>query len=252
LGGQARVMATCGDDAAPYLKRLDDLNISRTHVKQVSGAFTGQAFIMTDLDDNQITAFHPGAMGQSHTNHVADCKDATLGIVAPDGRDGMLQHAQEFAEAGIPFIFDPGQGMPMFSGDELLTFIKKASYVAVNDYEAKLMEEKTGQTMESIAQGVKAVIVTLGGEGALIFAGGKRHTIPCVKADKVVDPTGCGDAFRGGLLYGIENGLDWQQTGQLASLMGSLKIACRGAQNHVYTKQQIGDLYKMHFKSTIF
>ena len=189
--------------------------------------FTAQAFITTDLDDNQITAFHPGAMNASQVNHVSDVDDVKLGIVAPDGREGMLQHAREFAEAGIPFVFDPGQGLPMFSGEELLDFISMADYVAVNDYEARMLQEKTGQTVESIAKLVQAMVVTRGVEGSYIYAEGQRLEIPSVKAEEVVDPTGCGDAYRAGLLFGIVNKLDWEDVGRLASIMGALKISLK-------------------------
>lgn len=252
LGGEPLIMATIGEDSAPYLHRLKQLGLDSTHVRQVDGAFTAQAFITTDLDDNQITAFHPGAMNQSHTNHVADARDVRLGIVAPDGRDGMLQHARDFADAKIPFIFDPGQGLPMFNGEELMDFLKLATYCTVNDYEARLLCERTGRSLEQLANEVQALIVTLGGEGSEIYADGKCIRIPCVKPDAVTDPTGCGDAYRAGLLYGISNGWDWQKTGQLASLMGSLKIAQRGAQNHKPSRDEIGQRYQQAFGSTLW
>ena len=216
------------------------------------GSFTAQAFITTDLDDNQITAFHPGAMNFSHQNHVADAKNVSLGIVAPDGRDGMLQHAREFHEAGIPFIFDPGQGLPMFNGDEIRAFLQQADYLACNDYEAQMMQDKTGETVEQLARHVKAVIVTLGAQGSHIYADGKRHEIPSVKASALVDPTGCGDAYRAGLLYGIQSGWDWERTGRLASLMGSIKIAHRGGQNHKLTRDDIAAQYKSAFGENIW
>jgi adenosine kinase len=240
-------MATVGDDFAPYTSRLDRLGLPQTHIRQVPNHFTGQAFITTDLDDNQITAFHPGAMNQSHLNSVASAKEISLGIVAPDGREGMLQHAVEFADLGIPFVFDPGQGMPMFSGAELQTFIEQASYVTVNDYEARMLQDKTGKTLDEIAQRVKALIVTLGGDGSIIYADGKQITIPTPKAKAIVDPTGCGDAYRAGLLYGIQKNWDWETTGRLASLMGSLKIANRGGQNHSYSRVELAGLYEQHF-----
>ena len=253
LGGSAAIMATVGkNDASPYLKRLDDLKLSRRHVREIDDAFTGQCFITTDLDDNQITAFHPGAMGESHRNHVGDATGVTLGIIAPDGRDGMLAHAKQFAENGIPFIFDPGQGMPMFSGEELLKFVDQATYVAVNDYEAKMLESKTGNSLTQLAAKKQALIVTLGAEGAEIHADGKIHKIPPVKAENVLDPTGCGDAFRGGLLYGIAQGFDWPTAGRLASLMGSLKIAQRGAQNHMHSKEEIGQRYQEAFQTRLW
>ena len=247
LGGDPLIMATVGDDFASYSARLEKLGLSQTHIRTVSGNFTGQAFITTDLDDNQITAFHPGAMSMSHLNHVKDAKEVSLGIVSPDGRDGMLSHAQEFAEAGIPFVFDPGQGMPMFSGSELLQFINQANYITVNDYEAKLLQDKTGETLTDIAKRVSALIVTLGADGSLIYTDNKQIAIPTPKPTAVIDPTGCGDAYRAGLLYGIRSGWDWETTGRLASLMGSLKIASRGGQNHRHSLVEIIDLFKHHF-----
>lgn len=246
LGGDATIMATVGDDAQPYLDRLDTLGLSRVHVRSVPGSFTAQAFITTDLDDNQITAFHPGAMSFSHLNKV-DRAQATLGIVAPDGRDGMLQHARDFAAAGVPFIFDPGQGLPMFSGDDLMDFMKLADYACFNDYEAKLACDRTGRSLEQLAAEVKALIVTRGGEGSEIYADGNKYEIPCVQPDAVVDPTGCGDAYRGGLLYGIAQGFDWLTTGRLASVMGSIKIAQRGGQNHQPTREEIAARFERAF-----
>jgi len=252
LGGEPSIMATVGDDHAQYAARLDQLGLARTHVREVAGTFTAQAFITTDLDDNQITAFHPGAMNHSHLNHVADAHGATLGIVAPDGRDGMLQHAREFREAGIPFIFDPGQGLPMFNGEELMTFVDLADYVTVNDYEAQLLQERTGHSIETLARRVKALIVTLGAKGSVIHSGGKTFDIPGVKPAAILDPTGCGDAFRAGLLYGIAHGMDWTVTGRLASLLGAIKIAQRGGQNHAFTRESIAAQYQMHFGATLW
>ena len=251
LGGKPLIMATVGDDFASYAARLGKLCLPQQHIRQVPGAFTGQAFITTDLDDNQITAFHPGAMGMSHLNHVAEAKEVSLGIVSPDGRDGMLQHAEEFAEAGIPFVFDPGQGMPMFSGNELLRFIEQADYVTANDYEAKMLQDKTGKKLDEIAKMVRALIVTLGPDGSLIYADGKQISIPTPKPTALVDPTGCGDAYRAGLLHGIQQGWDWDTTGRLASLMGALKIASRGGQNHKPTRSELCDLFKKHFGYSI-
>jgi adenosine kinase len=250
LGGKPKIMATVGDDVKPYADRLDKLKLSPEHVRHVAGTFTAQAFITTDLDDNQITAFHPGAMNHSHENHVADAAGVTLGIVAPDGRDGMLQHASEFHAAGIPFIFDPGQGLPMFSGEELLEFVRKADYLTVNDYEAQVLQEKTGQDLAQLAPNLKALIVTLGAQGSSIYASGRQFEIPCARPAAVVDPTGCGDAYRAGLLYGIANGLDWQLTGRLASVLGALKIAHRGGQNHHFTRDEIVAQFKQNFGTT--
>ncbi|MBL8377319.1 MAG: carbohydrate kinase family protein [Burkholderiales bacterium] len=241
------IMASVGEDSDAYFERLQSAGLDSRHVAVVPGTFTAQAFITTDLDDNQITAFHPGAMSASHVNHVGDAADVGLGIVAPDGRDGMVAHAREFAAAGIPFVFDPGQGLPMFNGDDLRELIGLASFVAVNDYEARLMEEKTGEKVEALAKLVKGFVVTRGGEGSTIFAQGQRLDIPSVKPEALVDPTGCGDAYRAGLLYGISNKLEWEETGRLASLMGSLKIASRGAQNHTGDRARIGEEYARHF-----
>jgi adenosine kinase len=247
LGGEPLIMATVGDDSAPYMHRLKQLGLDAAHVRDVPGSFTAQAFITTDLDDNQITAFHPGAMTQSHQNKVTDAKGATLGIVSPDGRDGMLQHAREFKDAGIPFVFDPGQGLPMFNGDELMAFLKLADYCTVNDYEAKLLTERTGRSLEQLAEDVEALIVTLAGNGSHIYAGKRRIEIPVAPPEAVIDPTGCGDAYRAGLLYGIQQGWEWEKTGRLASLMGSLKIAHRGGQNHKLTREEIAERYRSAF-----
>ena len=247
LGEAPLVMATVGEDVGPYLERLKGLAIDSRLLKQMPGQFTAQAFITTDLDDNQIIAFHPGAMNSSHENHVRRELGVGLAIVGPDGKQGMQQHARECAELGVPFVFDPGQGLPMFSREELDEFLSQASYVAVNDYEGKMLEKKTGRKLEDIARGVKALVATLGAQGSLIYAGGKRHEIPTVPAEKVVDPTGCGDAYRAGLLYGIARGWSWDDTGRLASLMGSIKIAHRGAQNHSLSRSEIDARFKRAF-----
>jgi adenosine kinase len=247
LGGEPEIMATVGSDCGPYRERLARLGISQRHVRDVPNTYTAQAFITNDLDDNQITAFHPGAMNFSHLNRVAETDGIGLGIVSPDGREGMLQHAREFHEAGIPFVFDPGQGLPMFAGEELMRFLQLADYCTVNDYEGKLLAERTGAPLERLARQVKALIVTRGGEGSLIHAGGRCLELPAVPATAVVDPTGCGDAYRAGLLYGIANGMDWPQAGRLAALMGSVKIAHRGGQNHVLSRDEIGERYAAAF-----
>ena len=247
LNGKPLIMATVGDDFEPYAQRLEGLGLAQTHVRRAPGSYTAQAFITTDLDDNQITAFHPGAMSFSHLNHVHDASNVALGIVAPDGRDGMLQHAREFQEKGVPFVFDPGQGLPMFNGEELMNFVALADYVALNDYEAKLLQERTGKSLEQLAQNVRALIVTLGGKGSMIYSDGKLLNIPCVQAEQVIDPTGCGDAYRAGLLYGIVNGMDWETTGRLAALMGALKIASRGGQNHVHSRDEIANRFREQF-----
>lgn len=243
LGGKPLIMATVGDDYPPYASRMEKLGLAQTHVCHIEGTFTAQAFITTDLADNQITAFHPGAMNHSHENHIADAKNVSLGIVAPDGRDGMVQHAREFHDAGIPFMFDPGQGLPMFNGEELMDFIRKADYIAVNDYEGQLLHERTGHSLEALAKHVKGLVVTRGAEGSLIYSEGREIEIPCVKPDQLIDPTGCGDAYRAGLLYGIAEDMDWESAGRLGSLMGSLKIAQRGGQNHHFTRDEIDQRY---------
>jgi adenosine kinase len=252
LGGEPVVMATLGADGAAYRERLGSLGIAVDGVKSLPEMFTAQAFIITDLDDNQITAFHPGAMNASHENRVHDVPDIALGIVAPDGRDGMRSHVEQFAEAGIPFVFDPGQGLPLFSGPELVAMIDAASFVAVNDYEGRLLAERTGLSLEAIAERVDALIVTLGASGARIHVDGKTLEIPAVKATAVVDPTGCGDAFRAGMLYGIVNGWDWARTGRLASTLGSLKIASRGGQNHALSRDRVATAYYEAFHAHLW
>ena len=247
LGGDPLIMATVGEDIDPYLQRLAGLGLPDANLRKIAGQFTAQAFITTDLDNNQIIAFHPGAMNYAHENHIDASLGAKLAIIAPDGKDGMLQHAHECGAAGIPFIFDPGQGLPMFSADELSEFVALADYVAVNDYEGKLLEDKTGNSLEKIARGVKALVLTLGAKGSLVLAGGQRHEIPIVKAAVILDPTGCGDAYRAGLLYGIANGWDWPSTGRLGALVGSIKIEHRGAQNHRFTAQEIKDRFRREF-----
>jgi adenosine kinase len=247
LGEDPLVMASVGEDSGPYLDRLRGFGLATDLVKQIPGQFTAQAFITTDLDDNQITAFHPGAMNHAHENHVTRELGAELAIIAPDGKEGMLQHARECAEAGMRVMFDPGQGLPMFSGDELSRFIDLADYVAVNDYEGKLLEERTGRRLDQLAGQLEALIYTQGAKGSLIMANGARHEIPCVKAEAVVDPTGCGDAYRAGLLYGIAQGWDWPSTGKLASLMGAIKVASRGAQNHAASRDEIEARFKRAF-----
>jgi len=247
LGGDPVVMATVGDDGGAYVERLSSFGIATDAVRTVAGTFTAQAYIITDLDDNQITAFHPGAMNQAHLNHVSDVDRITLGIVAPDGRDGMAAHVREFAAARIPFVFDPGQGLPLFSGPELIEMIDCADYVAVNDYEARMLAERTGLSETEIAARVDAMIVTLGADGSRIHAGGTVFEIPTLTPTKLVDPTGCGDAYRAGLLYGIGQGWDWDRTGRLASLLGSLKIASRGGQNHTVDRDALAAIYHKQY-----
>jgi adenosine kinase len=247
LGGEPVVMATLGDDGTPYRERLAAFGIDGDGVRTVPGSYTAQAFIITDLDDNQITAFHPGAMNASHENRVGDVEDIALGIVAPDGREGMRTHVEQFAAARIPFIFDPGQGLPLFSGPELIEMIDAATYVAVNDYEGRLLAERTGLDLDAIAARVEALIVTQGGAGSRIRAGGRTFELPAVTSPALVDPTGCGDAYRAGLLYGIVHGWEWERTGRLAATLGSLKIASRGGQNHAITRDDVAMRYREAF-----
>ncbi len=247
LGGDPLPMGTVGTDFGPYGQWMDMHKIPRNHVKEVEGTYTAQAFITTDRDDNQITAFHPGAMNHAHLNNVRDVKGVKLGIVSPDGRDGMLQHATQFAETGVPFIFDPGQGLPMFNGEELMDFIDKATWVALNDYEAQLVEERTGKSPHELAEHVEALIVTRGGEGSLIYTKDKRYEIPAAKTADVNDPTGCGDAYRAGLLYGLTNNMDWETTGRIAALMGAIKIEKHGTQNHHFSREQFLERFNQSF-----
>lgn len=252
LGGEPLIMATVGDDFGPYRERLDALGIARTHIKEVPGSFMPQAFITTDLDANQITAFHPGAMSSSYVNKVGDARNVALGILAPDSRDGMLQHATQFGDLRIPFIFDPGQMMPVFNGHELKHFIELADYVAVNDYEARVLEDQTGESLEKLASRVKALFVTKGAEGSVIHTGGQQIIIPSVRENRRVDPTGCGDAYRAGLLYGIERGWSWEKTGRLANTMGSIKIEYRGPQGHQPTRAEIETRYQTAFDEPLW
>jgi len=246
LGGEPLPMGTVGNDFERYAAWMDQNGVCRDYVKLVPDAYTAQAYITTDLDDNQITAFHPGAMNFSHTQDVP--AGVKIGTVSPDGRDGMLLHARQFAEAGIPFIFDPGQGLPMFGGEELRDFIAKASYVAVNDYEAELLMERTGWTLRQIAGHLDALIVTRGGKGSHIITPKKQYEIPCAEAGSLTDPTGCGDAFRAGLLYGLQSGKDWETTGRIASLMGAYNIERPGTQNHRFTLDEFRERFRDEFR----
>ena len=251
LGDVGVPMATVGADAERYLDWMRGHGIPTDGVKVIGDAFTAQAFITTDKDDNQITAFHPGAMNSAHLNSIASASDIALGVIAPDGREGMLRHAEQFAAAGIPFLFDPGQGLPMFSGEELRAFIKRATWVAVNDYEWHMLNERTGFNESEIASQVRALIVTRGAEGSTIYASDERFVIPAAQAHRVVDPTGCGDAYRAGLLHGLLNGLDWPSTGRIASLMGAIKIEVRGTQNQRFTRSEFYSRYQQNFNARL-
>lgn len=247
LGGEPVIMATAGADFADYSKRLADLNIDAEHIKIIDDSYTAQAYITTDLDDNQIIAFHPGAMNFANRNKISDAKDIGFGILGPDGRDGMIEHARQFVEAGIPFIFDPGQGLPMFNGEELMQFIEQADYVIVNDYESKMLEDKTGKSFETLAKKVKAFIVTLGGDGSQIYTQGECTSVPAAGIQAALDPTGCGDAYRSGLLYGLSKQMDWPTTGRIAALMGAIKIESKGPQNYSFDKHEFNQRFTETF-----
>jgi adenosine kinase len=252
LGDDPMVMATAGHDFGPYSQRFAQQGIAMRHVRVLPDQFTAQAFITTDVEDNQITAFHPGAMSQSHLNRIADAPGATLGIVSPDGRQGMVEHAQDLAKAGIPYLFDPGQGLPMFSGEELNELMAHARALTVNDYEARIVEERTGRSVEQIAARIGAVVVTRGGEGSCVYTREGRIDVPAVRPTQVVDPTGCGDAYRAGLLHGLSRGWTWQACARLASVMGSIKIAHRGGQNHKPTRAEIASRHREAFGETLW
>jgi adenosine kinase len=247
LGDEAYPMATVGSDFAPYAEWMRRHGVPQDYVRIIATEFTAQAFITTDLDDNQITAFHPGAMQQSHQNQIASAGRITLGIVAPDGREGMIAHAAQFAAAGIPFIFDPGQGLPMYGREDLQRFIEQASWVTVNDYEWSMIQQKTGWTETDVLAHVQALIVTRGAEGSVIHTPAGTTLIPAARAQAVVDPTGCGDAYRAGLMHGLSRGLDWPTTGRIAALLGALKIETLGPQNHRFTRDEFGARYVESF-----
>ena len=247
LGAKALPMGTAGMDFDAYRRHLDALGIDSRHIKIIADAYTAQCFITTDLDDNQITSFQIGAMARAHENQVADAKGITIGIVAPDGKDGMLQHARQFAEAGIPFIFDPGQNVPILDRDELLAAFDHANWIVFNDYEWRLIEQKTDLNPKTALDRVEALIITRGGEGSLIHTKDRRYEIPTAKPTAIKDPTGCGDAYRAGLLHGLMSNMDWETTGRLASLLGAIKIAQHGTQNHTATEQEFADLFKENF-----
>jgi adenosine kinase len=247
LGGDPLPMGTVGRDFGPYAAWMDRHGIERRHITEVEGTYTAQAYITTDMDDNQITAFHPGAMDHAHKNLVSDAAGVKLGIVSPDGRQAMIEHAAQFAGSGIPFVFDPGQGLPMFGREELEVFLDQASYLALNDYESLLLQEKTGRTLDSISGQLQALIVTRGAEGSDIHVNGSVLRIPPVPAHEALDPTGCGDAYRAGFLHGLARDMDWETSGRIASLMGSLKIGRHGTQNHRFTDGEFSEHFHEAF-----
>lgn len=247
LGGKPVPMGTVGSDFGPYREHFQALGIDLSRVKVIDELFTPQAFITTDHDNNQITAFHPGAMMRSYENHARDVPGITLGLVGPDGREGMLQNASEFQEMGVPFIFDPGQAMPLFNGQELRQFIEQADYVVVNDYESNLLQERTGWNDREIVSRVKAYITTQGPRGALVHTPEKTYDVPPAHERRVVDPTGCGDAFRAGLIFGIDKGYDWLTIGRMGNLMGALKVEHPGTQNQRFDFDEFNDQFKQQF-----
>jgi len=248
LGDLAYPMATVGHDFGPYLESLRHKGVPQEYLKVIDTEFTAQAFITTDLDANQITAFHPGAMQHAHLNRVTDAADIGLGVVAPDGRRAMIDHAAQFAAAGIPFIFDPGQGLPMFDGAELRRFVEQATWVTVNDYEWQVLQQKTGWSERDIVTRVKALVITRGADGSVIHTETERIEIPSAKPVAVVDPTGCGDAYRAGLIHGILRGDDWVTAGRMASLMGAIKVESRGPQNHRFSREQFDQRLRENFR----
>ena len=247
LGGNPMPMATVGQDFGPYREHFQAIGIPLDHVKEIVDLYTAQAFITTDLDDNQITAFHPGAMMRSYENHVKDVKDVAFGIVGPDGYEAMLQNSEEFAGANIPFIFDPGQAMPLYNGKELTQMIEQATYVTVNDYESSLLQERTGLSEKQIADRVQAYLITRGPKGSEVHTRNGMLQIPAATAMRVVDPTGCGDAYRAGLIFGWMNGMDMATTGRIASLMGALKIEHLGPQNQRFTYDEFAEQFRQQF-----
>jgi len=244
------IVAAVGHDFEPYTQWLNQNSLSSRYIKVLDNNYTGQAYITTDEDGNQITAFHPGAMNFSHLNSVPTDSGANIGIVSPDGKEGMQLHAREFVELGIPFIFDPGQGMPMFNGEELLALLDQSTWVTLNDYESELMQERTGLSLVQMAERVEALVITLGAKGSKIYTKGQCIDIPAATPTAILDPTGCGDAYRAGLLYGLMNELDWEITGRIASLMGTIKIEHNGTQNHHFDLDQFKQRYHDSFGSS--
>jgi adenosine kinase len=241
LGGNPLPMGTVGKDFQEYRQRLRTLNIPDHLVRELPELYTAQCTITTDQDNNQITAFHPGAMAEAHQNRVGDAHDIALGIVAPDGRDAMLQHARDFAAKGIPFLFDPGQNLPLFSRDELITCLDQSTWCVLNDYESQLLMNTTGGRIEDLAARVDALIITRGGEGSEIHVNGETITIPAVSVTSAIDPTGCGDAYRAGLLYALDKGWSWDIAGRVGALLGAIKVEHRGTQNHTFTREEFSD-----------
>lgn len=251
LGGDPLPMGTVGKDFSDYRQRLVALGISDEHILEIPELYSAQCSITTDQDNNQITAFHPGAMGEAHRNSVANVNGVSLGIVAPDGKEAMIQHAHDFAAESIPFMFDPGQNLPLFSKDELMTFLDQATWCVMNDYESQLMMNTTGESINTLAQQVDALIVTRGGEGSVVYTDGDEIEIPTVNVDQAIDPTGCGDAYRAGLLLGLEKGWDWQTSGRVGSLIGAIKVQQEGTQNHQFSIDEFAQQYETNFERAL-
>lgn len=247
LGGHGLPLATVGSDFAVYRQWMRDNGIDDSGLLALDDHYTAQAFITTDLDDNQITAFHPGAMGEAHRVDIPTGHDGAVGIVAPNGPEAMVKHARQFRDAGIPFMFDPGQAMPLFDGEALEIFVEQATWLAVNDYESRLLQERTGLGLEALADRVDALVVTRGAEGSWVYTGGSRLDVPAATPAAVNDPTGCGDAYRAGLLFGLQRGLAWPQTARIASLIGAIKVAEHGTQNHRFTLDEFRARYESEF-----
>ena len=247
LGGDPVIMATVGEDFGPYQRYLADRGLTSSHIKVIKDSFTAQAFITTDIANNQINAFHPGAMNDAHQNHVSDAAEIAFGIISPDGADAMIQHAHEFDEQNIPFIFDPGQQLPRFDGEQLRTFISQATYAVVNDYESELLMDRTGLSCEEIAAQLDAFVITRGAEGSEVYSQGEVHHVPAASISQAVDPTGCGDAYRAGVLYGLTLGKDWKTCAQLGSVCGAIKIEHHGTQSHHFTVEQFAQRYADSF-----
>ncbi len=247
LGGECYPMGTVGKDFSRYAEWMDGQAVDRRYVMELEDQYTASAFIITDLDDNQITAFHPGAMDLCHLGEVPSDQGIRFGVVSPEGREGMLAHARQFAAAGVPYLFDPGQGTPMFDEPELTRLIKEADWLACNEYESSLIVERTGRSLKDLAGWVRALIVTLGKEGSVIYVGGDEIKIPAVVPKQAEDPTGCGDAYRAGLLYGLQNDMDWETTGRIASLMGAIKVESSGTQQHAFAPDEFRDRFRDSF-----
>jgi len=251
LGGDPHIMATVGEDFTPYMNWLEKNQLPTSGIKTIEDSFTAQAFITTDLDNNQIIAFHPGAMNFAHQNKVTDIDGIELGIVGPDGRDAMIEHSAQFAAAKIPFFFDPGQGLPMFEGDDILTFLDQATYAIVNDYESEMLMEKTGLSLDELAEKVDALIITRGGKGSEVYSNGEKIDIASAPISEAIDPTGCGDAYRAGVLYGLSQGFGWKKCGQIGSLCGAIKIEQSGTQQHSFTSEEFAQRYEQAFGESL-